>query len=1007
MAQSLQNQITYAKSMNGIVTLSDGAGSTISNGQIVTNDLSGNTISSTTINATTLNTTDTNITGTIDLKPVGTAITISNSNFAVPTRSLNTYSAVAPPYGAIASWGISLISGSVPTVYVGRGFTDLVNTYETLFPEYPLFTQYLSFQGAGPYQMNVTQSLTFASTGNYILTMYGWGQYNLYQTANTVSVTCGNGSLSNFSLVEQNWTKIVMKFQITTAGANTLTISIKNTTAISSGLSISGIQIVKQSGLVVYDGTNTNNQLITTKGLYTNGFIYNKGLIQNFGTLQNFGPLSLYLPYSSGSLVIGSSTYGSSNSSDTGKYSVIIGQSNVVYSPSTAIDLDSCIFIGYGAGEQTQQSTRNHAIGYQSLRWASNGTVFDNVGYGYQTNTGLGYGGGFNYSYQNTSIGNFAFAGAFGGSNIGNTVIGYGSLGGVNFDSGRSYNSICGANSLQNIASNFNCNLGYNNANSIVNTGSDGNIFIGHDVGSAQSGSSNVLTDCTFIGNYSDVSAAGNYARSVAIGYYSRIEASDCVYLGTAGTQVQSNGNFIIIEQSNFTMDDGDMTLRNASRIILQNKRILEEYKTITAGAFTHSWQFGQEGHIVVTGTGTKTIRLPAVTTTLNIPTQISISCQNGAVITIETNPASSQTIKDLNNGSVTSITFPANVSFISLMAVSTLTSSAGDAWQIQYTSNPYAYGLTSSAQNQLIDLQTKTTNISYSSSITTVIGTLNANILNASTGSQLDIGATGTATLNLGATSTTITAKGSLITNNGAQKTNGYTSLSGTGNTLSKPLSEYYNLTTGGPGSLTLPVIDADMYGSQVTFLKLSTDAVWTINAGSGNTFRLYKSNSTAITTSISMAYNFTVLRIVATQSTVWDVIVTDIFYNAASDWVVGTRYFPMLMNPTNITASINWNVALPTAFYGQQGFSITATAAITLPQSTNVNIPDGLRIKFRRVGGTAQILNATASGSDVIMANNALVTTAAGTAVLLVAAAAFWGEIYLNKTTATWYCQ
>jgi len=39
MAQTLQNQITYAKSMNGIVTLSDGAGTTISNGTINTDNL--------------------------------------------------------------------------------------------------------------------------------------------------------------------------------------------------------------------------------------------------------------------------------------------------------------------------------------------------------------------------------------------------------------------------------------------------------------------------------------------------------------------------------------------------------------------------------------------------------------------------------------------------------------------------------------------------------------------------------------------------------------------------------------------------------------------------------------------------------------------------------------------------------------------------------------------------------------------------------------------------------
>lgn len=47
MAQTLQNQITYAKSMNGIVTLSDGAGTVISNGTIDTDNLITDTMTST------------------------------------------------------------------------------------------------------------------------------------------------------------------------------------------------------------------------------------------------------------------------------------------------------------------------------------------------------------------------------------------------------------------------------------------------------------------------------------------------------------------------------------------------------------------------------------------------------------------------------------------------------------------------------------------------------------------------------------------------------------------------------------------------------------------------------------------------------------------------------------------------------------------------------------------------------------------------------------------------
>ena len=44
MSQSLQNQILYAKSMNSIITLSDGDGTTIENGTIVSNDITGENI---------------------------------------------------------------------------------------------------------------------------------------------------------------------------------------------------------------------------------------------------------------------------------------------------------------------------------------------------------------------------------------------------------------------------------------------------------------------------------------------------------------------------------------------------------------------------------------------------------------------------------------------------------------------------------------------------------------------------------------------------------------------------------------------------------------------------------------------------------------------------------------------------------------------------------------------------------------------------------------------------
>lgn len=1076
---SITNIPYSAKSMNGIIVLSDGT-ATIENGNMTTTgNITGNNFNGATVNATTLNTTNTNITGTIDLNPVATAITINNFKFATPAQSLNTFTIIAPPYTAVTGWTIALASGTSPSIRVGRGFDgNNVNTYETLFPEYPLFTQYLSFQGATIYQMNVTQSLSFPSTGNYILTMYLWGEYNRYNVSNNLSITCGNGSISNFTAVEQSWTRVVMKFQIITAGANTLTISVNNTAANDSGLSISAIQIVKQSGLVVYDGSNTNNQLITTKGLFTNGFIYNKGSIQNFGTLQNYGPLSLSLPYSSGSLVVGSSTFGSSNSADTGRYNVIIGNSNVTSSPSLAVNLDSCVFIGYAAGEQAQNSFRNHAIGYQSLRWAQTSLVADNVGYGYQTNFGLGYSGGNNNS--NVSIGNYALSGTFAAPTTGNTTVGHNSMSGVNFSNGRRFNTVVGGISLQNIASLYNTSIGYSNCNNMVSLGSNNNTFIGSTVCPTQSGSSNVLLNCTFLGSDTDVSVAGNYSNSTCVGYNSRITGNNQIILGTAAETTFAMGGLTIPVSEILTIL-GTMTANSLSITPLQ----LSYLNPLTAGIVslagaqtiggikTFSDPPVMSGASITASTipssainNTSFVTLTGAQTIGGIKTFSSPPVMSGASITSKTINSSKiidflvdyallNTFLGANAGSnfngnnsiaIGNNPLSASVNILGVIAIGNnsaanmtngtnsvfLGNNTGlDEITIASTGNTYVgnssvtagehaycsalggnttidnglsystaigYGVNCNASNQIkLGTSLETVVIDGSLSVTNTISSLKISSINP----------TGAINLAIGNASQTTKIIGSLTINNDAQKVSGYSILSGSPNNLSKPLSEYYTLSTSSNGALTLPVIDSSMYGNQVTFIKSSTDAIWTINAGTGNTFRLYKSNSTATATSISMAYNFTVLRIVATQTTVWDVILTDIFYEAAANWVIGTRYYPMLMNPTNITVSTNWNATLPSAFYGIQGIALTATSTLTLPLSTNINVPDGLRIKFRRVGGTVTlVLSVAASTGDFVVATNSIASTASPTVVGFVGASVYQAEIYLNKTTKTWYC-
>ena len=73
MSQSLQNQMTLAKSMNSIITLDDGAGTTITNGTINSNDIFGNTIS-----ANTFSTNDLDLNASLTLE-VYNDISITNT----------------------------------------------------------------------------------------------------------------------------------------------------------------------------------------------------------------------------------------------------------------------------------------------------------------------------------------------------------------------------------------------------------------------------------------------------------------------------------------------------------------------------------------------------------------------------------------------------------------------------------------------------------------------------------------------------------------------------------------------------------------------------------------------------------------------------------------------------------------------------------------------------------------------------------------------------------------
>jgi len=267
-------------------------------------------------------------------------VTINNWNFATPVVSLNNFQTITSPYSAITGWTVSITAGT-PTVYINNGFTSFINTFQTLYPDYPAVTQAIVVsQNSLPNSLRVQQSLTFTETGDYQLSFWIWGRYNTYKRTQTVTASI-NSYTNVFVGVEQLWTKCLLKFNISVVGSYPLIFDFVTTVA-STDIGMTSVKIEKQTGLLVSDGGVVNNQLINKSGLFTTA-IENRGPLTNYGYLKNYGALGLFAPYSNGSVCIGSTSYGTVNSSDGVSGWVIIGISNAVASPNTAITADQSI----------------------------------------------------------------------------------------------------------------------------------------------------------------------------------------------------------------------------------------------------------------------------------------------------------------------------------------------------------------------------------------------------------------------------------------------------------------------------------------------------------------------------------------------------------------------------------------------------------------------------------------------------------------------------------------
>jgi hypothetical protein len=166
-------------------------------------------------------------------------------------------------------------------------------------------------------------------------------------------------------------------------------------------------------------------------------------------------------------------------------------------------------------------------------------------------------------------------------------------------------------------------------------------------------------------------------------------------------------------------------------------------------------------------------------------------------------------------------------------------------------------------------------------------------------------------------------------------------------------------------------------MYGIEITFIKTSASNAYTINTNGTDTFRRMGSNSSATATSITLDGRNTILKVIATQATVWAVVVDNIDGTEAPLFNASGSIFLPYFN--------SYSIATPN----------TNTIVITLPAAGILT--EGLRFTFRRTNTQMSAVN-SASANIRPINNGTMINTILTTAQYLC-------EIGVFKTGATTY--
>lgn len=557
-----------------------------------------------------------------------TALTIANFAFDTPVRPVNTGTNYIGSPGTITGWTFVNVSGTAPSVLaVGRGFWDVLgpNTYVNYYPDYPTVNQALSIRQTTIGNYSVSQSITVATAGYYLVSGWIWGKYLDYTASQTTTITFGSQNSGAISASMQAWKKIQFITEITTAGANTLVIDLIQSVAVASTTVMTDFVITRVGGISARKtGTVTATNAILAEpniGIQSTG-IYNVGTIHNYGAMNVYGALAPRLNAITNSMVIGDCKFGADGqTNDAGTNTVLIGYgigANISQPAGLNANLTNVVSIGAGAMEQLNGTRVDGiAIGRFACRYAAcNSGIF----MGTNSGANFGYSGLLNMT-NNISIGHYALAQTFTQNNQYNCVVGNYVMGALDGTNNKSFNTIMGHGSGYNTMSNYHSIMGYNSFYNNSAVASLGNAILGANAANTSSGA-NTLRYSTFLGYGTDLNTNIVCENSTAIGAFAKIVESDVIEMGGAN---QTTGAF--------------------PTVVIPNKVKLQSNFTIGAvPAITLTFRIPE--NVIVSSSTTTSIVLPTPATAnigckfticrgyaAGVPTQITITAGGGVSI--------------------------------------------------------------------------------------------------------------------------------------------------------------------------------------------------------------------------------------------------------------------------------------------------------------------------------------------------------------------------------------